>query len=250
MNTKGIIIRCALASLAVAFTTGCVAPQKTWVYHPNSYTPATSSTGKKVAVLPFEDGRENKNSNWLGMYAVPLVPYGWLDYYSPEGMERHMVSGMWMNYKPTEDYAKALAEDLNKTGLFSEAYFDFRRTGGDYAVTGKIVSTKYDGTVISYGLSIFGPVLWIIGAPASTFGNELSVELTLVDSAANKPVFSKVYTAEPRNKVNWIYYHHDDFDYSEMLAELNKQFCQDIQPIVLGAPKRQASAAAAPGQRQ
>jgi hypothetical protein len=239
MNTQKVLNMCALAGLTLALTTGCRAPQRTWVYHPNSYAPATVCTGKKVAILPYEDGRENKNSDLLGMYAVPLVPYGWMHFHSPEGMERHMVSGMWINYKPTEDYAKALAEDLNKTGLFSEAYFDFRQAGGDFAVKAKILSTKYDGAMISYGLSVFGPILWFIGFPSTTFGNELSVEMSLVDCKANKTIFSKVYTAEPRNSVNWLYYSHNDFNYSEMLAGLNKQFCQDIQPAVLNCVKTQ-----------
>jgi hypothetical protein len=238
MNTKGIIIRSALVSLAIAFTTGCT-PQRAWVYHSNSYPAAVTGTGKTVAVLAFEDARENKNTSLYGMYLVPLVPYGWMDYHAPEGVNMHMNSGLWMNYKPTEDYPKALAEDLKKTGLFSDAFFEFRRASSDYAVKGKILNSKYTGRVFSYGLTFAGPILWFIGFPSTSVSTDLSVELSLVESKTDKALFTKVYTAPHRCDVSWLYVPKNDFNYSEMLAELNKQFCQDIQPVVLNAAKTQ-----------
>lgn len=238
MKINTILSRCALACLAIAFTSGC-ASQKTWVYRSNSYTPATPGTGKTVAVLPYEDSRENKNHNLWALYAIPVMPFGWQTLNTPEGIEKHTTSGMWTNYKPTEDYPKALAEDLRKTGLFSDAFFDFRRAGGDYAAKGKILSTKYNGYIISYGLSVYGPLLWIVGFPCASTRNELCVEMSLVDAKTDKPLFSKLYTATPHSKVSWLYVLGNDFNYSEMLAEVNKQFCQDIQPVVLGAAKTQ-----------
>jgi hypothetical protein len=140
-----------------------------------------------------------------------------------------------LNYKPTEDFPKALAEDLRNTGLFSEAFFDFRRGNSDFAVSGKILSTSYKGYIISYGLSVYGPLLWIVGFPASTTSNELEIELTLLDSKTEAPLFTKVYNATPQKGVSWLYVMKDDFNYSEMLAEVNKQFCQDIQPYIVNA---------------
>jgi hypothetical protein len=146
---------------------------------------------------------------------------------------------MWVNYKPTEDYPKALAEDLRNTGLFSDAFFDFRRESGDYAVKGKILNTKYDGYIFSYGLSVEGPLLWIVGFPCGSTRNELSLDLSLVDAKTDKTLFSKVYTADPRSGVSWIYVLKNDFNYPAMLGELNKQFCNDIQPVVLDSAKGQ-----------
>lgn len=230
-NSLKTLIRSVCLALVIGFASGC-ASEKTWVYHSNSYPLTTASTGKKVAVLAFEDGRENKNQNMWGIYMIPVVPYGWQHFNAPEGAQMHMTSGLWLNYKPTEDFPKALAEDLRKTGLFSESFFDYRKGNSDYAVSGKILNTKYDGYIISYGLSVYGPLLWFIGLPAASVNNELSVELSLVDCKTDRPLFSKVYTATPRKAVSWLYVMKDDFNYSEMLAEVNKQFCTDIVPAL------------------
>lgn len=235
MNAAKSIVRTLIVCVTILVTAGC-ANQKAWVYRANTYTPVTSS-GKKIAVLAYSDARENKNSNAAMMYLIPLLPCGWQHLQAPEGVQMHITSGMWINYKPTEDFPKALAEDLRKTGGFSDAFFDYRKDNSDLAVTGKILNTKYDGYVISYGLSAYGPLLWIFGFPAATTSNELSVELNLIDSKTEQPLFSKVYTATPQKDVSWLYVMKDDFNYAEMLAQVNKQFCQDIQPIVLGQTK-------------
>jgi 3-methyladenine DNA glycosylase Tag len=60
-----------------------------------------------------------------------------------------------------------------------------------------------------------------------------------VDAKTDKTLFSKVYTADPRSGVSWIYVLKNDFNYPEMLGELNKQFCNDIQPVVLDSAKGQ-----------
>ena len=222
----------------VIICSGC-ANQKTWVYHANSYSPTAAATDKKIAVLPFEDSRPNENHNLWAIYLIPLVPFGSQTLNCPEGISQHVNSGLWVNYKPTEDFPKALAEDLRNTRLFSDAFFDYRRETGDYAVKGKIISTKYEGRIISYGLSVYGPDLWFIGFPATWNQNELSLELSLVDAKTEKPLFSKTYTAKPRSGCSWIYSMNSDFNYSEMLAELNKQFCADIQIALLTSPKSQ-----------
>lgn len=244
MKTGKILLHTSLVTLAVALTTGC-ANQKSWVYHPNSYPAAIENSGEKVAILPFEDARSNENHNMWGMYLIPLMPFGWQDFSTPEGMQMHMNSGMWINYKPTEDFPKALAEDLRNTGLFSDAYFDFRQEGSDFVVKGKILNTQYNGRIITYGLSVYGPDLWIIGFPATWTENQLSLELGLVNSKTAKTLFSKSYTVPPEKRLSWLYVIKNDFEYPDMLRELNKEFCQDIKPVVLEAAKQQQAQEAA-----
>ncbi len=236
MKTFNTLIKSLLACLTIILFSGC-ASQKTWVYRANSYASDGKSSEKKVAVLPFQDLRENENHNLSGICFIPLVPYGPQNLNSPEGLQMHTTSGMWVNYKPTEDFPKALAEDLRNTRMFSDAFFDYRRETGDFAVQGKIYSTKYVGRTITYCISFAGAYLWMVGFPATWTENELSIELTLVDAKSEKILFSKTYTAAPRSSCSWIYCLNNDFNYSEMLAEINRQFCTDIQPIILATPK-------------
>ncbi len=227
---KAHAMRLAVAGLLMVMATGC-ATQKSWVYRSGSYADRPSvPMQKSVAVLPFDDGRENANKNRLAIYLIPLIPaFGWADFSVPEGSQMHVTSGLWVNYKPTEDFPKALAQEFTAAGLFREAYFDFKKGESDLVVRGRIVSTRYKGTIISYGLSAYGPLLWFVGFPSGTVYNDLSVELSCLDSKTGATLFTKSYTAEPYSKVAWIYVMPDDFNYPVMLGDVYRQFIQDLR---------------------
>lgn len=214
--------------LSVLFLTSC-ASQKSWVYKPNDYVWKKTTASKKAVVLPFSDQRENMNKNHIFLYMIPLVPWGSADYHIPEGVQVHLNSGLWINYEPKEDFSKALAEELRSTGLFEEAHFDFRKGDADYTIRGKILKTDYEGKLFSYGLSIYGPLLWLIGLPATTTTNELSVKISCTDNKSEEVLFAKTYTADPISHVSWIYCLHEDFVYSEMLKEVFQEFSNDLR---------------------
>jgi hypothetical protein len=228
----------SVVGLAVGVSVWCAgcASQETWVYHSNSYA-QTGSTGKKVAVLPFEDSRNNQNQDITPLCMIPLVPYGSQLLDSPENLSMHTASGTWVGYKPTEDFPKALAEDLRKSHLFRDAFFNYRRDSAEYAVAGRIISTRYTGRTITYGVSICSPFLWLAGLPSGWTQNELTVELTLIDCRNGRTLFTKTYTAAPREGYFWVYLAKSDLNYAEMLAELNQQFCSDIRPVLLAGTK-------------
>jgi len=106
--------------LVLALVYGC-ATQHAWVYAPTLQRLPGRARPERAVVLPFRDARQNVNSNRLALYLIPLFPFGWADFEVPEGMQGHVTSGLWTNYKPTEDYPKALAEELQNAGLFREA---------------------------------------------------------------------------------------------------------------------------------
>ena len=62
------------------------------------------------------------------------------------------------------------------------AYFTFGDIGdADFILTGTARRTRYYGRLFSYGLSVYGPLLWIVGLPCCTSENLLMIELTLTD---------------------------------------------------------------------
>ena len=74
--------------------------------------------------------------------------------------------------------AKAAALSLRRSNLFQDAYFTFGgdKDRADFVFHGDIYSTTYKAEVYSYGLSIAGPYLWLVGFPSGTSTNQLKVK--------------------------------------------------------------------------
>lgn len=210
---------------------GC-STQHSWVYMPNKYNVVKPEIDKTASILPFSDERTNENTNHGYLYLIPLVPFGSVEYSVPEGATDHITSTLWMNFKPTEDFPKALSEELRSAKIFKDVYFDFKKGDSEITIIGKIKSTNYDGKVISYGLSFYGSIFWLIGFPAGSFNNELVVDLSCIDSKTEKVIFSKTYTAEPYSKWVWIYTLPGDFQYSNMLQKVYKNFVEDLRGVL------------------
>ena len=223
-----------LRVIIVASLLSACASQRAWVYQPIGQRMGAPRP-QRVVVLPFKDGRPNENRNRLLLYLIPIVPYGWANYEVPEGMQQHITSGLWTNYKPSEDYPKALAEELRNSAMFRESYFDFKEGDADLAIQGTIHSTRYDGKILSYGLSAYGPLLWFIGLPAGTASNDLSVELTCVDLKTGQTLLTRRYDAPQYHKTSWLYSMANDFNYPTMLADVYRQFTADLVRALPGS---------------
>jgi hypothetical protein len=215
--------------LVLSVITSC-SNTKGWVYKTNSYDKNNHSNmnNKTVAVLPFSDKRSNENKNYYMLYALPLSPFGYQNLSSPETVQMHANSGLWINFNPKEDFAKALVEELNASGAFREVFFSTSTRDSEYYISGEIVSTDYNAKLFSYGLSIYGPLLWYFGLPATHVANDLEVKLSLMNSKTRKEVFTKNYRADHYGKTGWIYSLPSDFRYSEMLASIYKRFSEDL----------------------
>lgn len=222
------------AFLLVLLATSC-ATQRSWVYKTNTYSAPAATTKRKAVVTPFEDARTNINRNMILMYLIPIMPFGWADYEVPEGATMHVTSAMWTNYKPTEDYPKALAEELRGARLFDDAYFDFKEGDADLAIRGRIQNTKYSGKIFTYGLSAYGPLLWFIGLPAASASNELELELTCDERKTGRRLLSKRYQASPYSSTSWLYVMKNDFNYPDMLAGIYRQFVDDLRGVMASA---------------
>ena len=214
---KGILMNAFRTLSLIAITlsmVGC-ASQKAWKYGPEPFISGVPpQVDKTVVVTPFNDQRNNENSDMLAMRLIPLMPFGWQDLNTPEGVQMHLTSGLWI-WRPNEDIAKAAYEEINSSNVFKEVFYSTRASEGDLVLQGTIKSTKYDGKLFSYGLSIEGPIFWLIGLPAANVSNELVVSFKLEDRKHNKVLWEKEYHEE-ESHISFIYSLNSDFEYPDI----------------------------------
>ena len=169
----------------ILFITGCGTTGK-FVYPDQMRTLTKISSvpllNKTVAIMPFDDYRGNENSCLFPLYLIPLMPLSWANYERPDATSVFLSIAKY-EISPQEDLAKATAVSLRTSNIFKDAFFTMggEKNTADYILTGKINMLKYNGKMFSYGLSIYCPFLWLIGAPAGLSENRLAVDLQLKD---------------------------------------------------------------------
>jgi hypothetical protein len=183
-----------------------------------------------VAVLPFEDMRGDINSfGGFFLYLIPLVPYGSFKYERPDAARMFNTVSQF-EFNVTEDLAKAVVVSLQRSGLFKDVFFTFggEKANSDLIIKGKILSTDYIGKVYSYGLSVFGPGLSIIGLPAGSSYNKLSLELVLNDKKPAK-IWGYNFMKE-KTIVQGLYYKfgYDVKSYASLMEEGMNEAIKDM----------------------
>jgi hypothetical protein len=230
------LVRFALIALAGVIMTGC-ATQQSWTYKASPMSSSPVIVQQSVAVPPFADARLNQNSNMAGLYLIPLMPFGWMDLNTPEGVV------MTWKWRPNEDLAKAAVEEMNSSRIFKEVFFSHRASEGTLVMQGTINSTKYSGKIFSYGLSAYGPILWLIGLPATTVNNDLDVTLSLRNQTTNAILWEKNYKRK-KGHVSWIYAVKSDFLYADLYKDILVEAMRDIRNAAPNFPKTEPTAAA------
>lgn len=207
---------------------GC-ASQRGWRYAPESPRSRAPLVDKSVAVPPFTDARPDKNENALLMYLIPIVPFGWCDYSIPESGNMKLNSIPVWQFRPTEDLAKAAADELRASGLFGEVFFTNRPSEADLVFSGTINSLRYSGTMLSYGLSVYGPLLWFFGFPCGTIRNELAVDLKLHDEKQDLTLWANSYKLNYDKVPVWIYSLPNDFAYDALYKRIMLESIKDME---------------------
>ena len=120
------------------------------------------------------------------------MPFGWGEYDRPDAARMFNTINEF-EFNPAEDLAKAAATSLKKSGLFQDAFFTFggEKDKAQLSLDGEIQSTEYTGSLWTYGLSVFGPDLWLIGLPAGRSHNRLTLCLRLRDVQSGQVVWEK-----------------------------------------------------------
>ncbi len=215
-----------LLCLVLAGPLGC-ASAGAWRYPQSRATPGEVVSETRVAVLPFQDRRTGGNSNRMLLYIIPLVPVGPIHYNRIEGGSGFLYHSSY-NVRPADDLAKALVSDLKRARVFREVFFTNRENepGIDYVLQGYVSEMKYKGGVISYGLSFYGPLLWLLGLPAGYTTNTLRVGLDLHAQDSGDVVWSSIGKRGEREVTSGLYYNWGtEFDgYPEIAREINQQW--------------------------
>lgn len=215
-----------VALLVVLLTAGCGTTAK-FVYPANNSTliqlSVSPATDKKVAVPPFDDQRSDSNqSGTMFLYLIPLMPFGWVDYERPDAA-RAFLSVAAFDFTPSEDLPKAAAYSLRRSGLFSDAFFTFggEKDKADYILEGQLLSSRYTGSMWTYGLSLFGPDLWFIGFPAGRSHNYLTLALQFKEAKTRKIMWEKSYALE-ESTTQGLYYNwgHDVRGYAYLMQQV------------------------------
>ena len=199
---------------------GCTS-ERVWTYSPETKIELEPVLDKSVAVPPLIDQRVNMNLNRSGLGLIPLFPYGWQTMYTPEGGQEHRTSGFWL-FTPTEDFAKAIAIELQNSSLFDEVFFTHRPSEADLSLRGTIESTQYTSKMYTYCLSLVGIYLWLFGLPSGSASNELILDLKLVDNTTDQIIWESRYKKSARS-TSWIYALNSDFFYDTMLKEIMEE---------------------------
>ena len=197
---------------------GCV---QTFQYDHKTGKMTEAPSNSVVIVKNFADERavvmNNTNDVWVG--GIPLLPFGWGDFAQPENGSYFLGLSSY-DFEPGIDFAKAAEKSLKESGLFKKVFYADTFTdyqNARYVFTGLIYSTNYSEKIITYGISVFSPALWVLGLPDGVTGNELKIRFLLKDSKTGKIVWSYLFD-EKTTAAQWFYLWNRNFDgYSEMM---------------------------------
>ena len=169
------------------------------------------SATKSVAVMPFMDQRGAKyfDPSQAGLASarpsgdhgsfflalIPFMPFGYVEKEQPE-LSEDFVSLERFHFDVQNDLAAAAFASLKSSNLFSEvkrANNAAQAADADYIWRGSVTSTFYRGRIFTYGISVFSPILWVVGIPDGSSTNELGVKFELVDRASGNVVWEYNY---------------------------------------------------------
>ena len=226
---KERVIFVVLSILTVIYLTGC-ATKASFVYSVGPKYIDNVNKDLHVAVLPFEDLRSYENKNSVLLYLIPLMPYGFMNYDRLDAANGFLTHSSY-NFRPTEDLAKALVSELKNNKLFSEIFFTYRdnEPNVDLYITGEITNTKYYAKMYSYGLSIFGPLLWLVGLPAGVAKNELILTIKVYSATNKEELLAFNISGEWKKTVGLYYNWGTEFDgYDKILHDGFKDFVIEL----------------------
>lgn len=169
----------------------------------NNFSTYDVAAVKRVVVLPFKDLRENRNRDLSIVALIPLVPYGSATCEIPEVDCPISKGGLPAQFP--EVLAKKLVEGIAAEKLFQEVTLGYRKSQSDMAIQGTILETTAQQNLYTYGLSLFGGFPWLLYLPTMSVSVTCSIEISCIETASDRTVFSKTYTETASKRINAWY---------------------------------------------
>ena len=204
---------------------GCSSVQS-WKYTSEPKLYKKADVNLSVVVPSLRDERINENgakaSAWLAL--IPLVPYSTLNEFNvPE-------SSPFLQFKPIEDFSKAITEELNNASIFNGVYFSDRSKDADLILVETLKESKLKQSWTWYGLSLPGDLLWVFGAPVGWTNNDITIEYKLMDKNY-KIYFEKTYTANVEFYNRYWTNPHEIFRFEEAFKKIAMELVFDLRNI-------------------
>jgi len=177
-----------------------------------------------VTVVPFSDDRPSESFDHAWLWLVPLVL--WNSNHADK-IEDSLPEQL-RQFNPIEDIPKALASELQNKGYFKSVTFS-KDGDGELILKGRLTSTTYDETRFSYGLSLYCYLLYILGLPIATTGNELAFTLQIEEPQSRSLLWENTYKSDERGLRGIYYGSRSGLWYDVMLKELMPKILSDVE---------------------
>ncbi len=195
---------------------------------------STIDSSEKSCSPPLTDKRENNNSNVFDGFLLSFFPGGLYfvrENSIPERTPYHSISARLWTFSPKEDISKAIADEFNNSGLFTEAFFTYKASDGELVLRGDLISTDYKATIYSYGyMPLLGLTAYILGLPTYSFRNDLVISLRLEDPATKRILWKNTYKKTTGTKFVGLYWGPDtDLQYNILLKEIMEETMRSLK---------------------
>lgn len=192
MSRRSVVHKaCGILMIVSLTITGCIG-SRDWQYPPppdKTYldVKADRQVAGSLVVVPLDDkrGTEVREQYWAAV--IPFIPHASTVYDRPEEASNPAPVDK-VSFAPTRDFARALADEIRQTNVFSSVTFvdeDQPLPPSDFVLRGQLHSTRWERHISTYLLGPAGTVLWVAGLPMGTTATE--VEMSVHVTPAGEP---------------------------------------------------------------
>jgi hypothetical protein len=206
----------------VLISCGCAATKK--FEYPNAILPRVTDMplANTVNIAKVEDERGNHYKyKTIMLYFIPLWPYGYLTDSRPE-FNAAFFSLNGYDFQPERDLTRAMHISLRYSNLFRQVtdYTYTDAVNAEFVLRATLLKSEYKGTVLSYGISVAAPALWMLGAPVGIAENSIKIKFELFrGNNQSQPLWYFFYDGADDLTIGLYYHYGDDAKLYSVLVE-------------------------------